>query len=82
MAAPTTPASAKVATQGPFDVAGTPMAKQVGKSVCGDGKCAGADGDVWIADVNDVEEERHSENRTATANQSERESDRTARQHC
>jgi hypothetical protein len=63
----------------PFDVAGAPMAAQVGKRICGDGKGAGADGDVWIADANNIEEERHSEDRTARANQSERESDRTAR---
>jgi hypothetical protein len=45
---------------GPFDIAGTPMTEQVGKSICGDGKGARADGDVWVTDVNDVEEERHS----------------------
>jgi hypothetical protein len=27
---------------------------------------------VWVTDVNDVEEERHRENRTTAANQSER----------
>jgi len=63
---------------GPFDVAGTPMTEQVGKSICGDGQSARADGDVWVTDVNDVEEERHRENRTAAADQSERESDGTA----
>ena len=47
---------------GPFDIAGTPMTEQVGKSICGDGKSARADGDVWVTDVNDVEEERHREN--------------------
>ena len=49
------------------------MAEQVGKRICGNGKGAGADGDMWIADVDDVEEERHSEDRTTPANQSERE---------
>jgi hypothetical protein len=44
---------------GPFDVAGTPMTEQVGKSICGDGQGARADGDVWVIDVNDVKEERH-----------------------
>ena len=66
---------------GPFDVAGTPMTDKVGKSICGDGQGARSDGNVWVIDVNDVEEERHRENRTAAANQSERESDRAARKH-
>ena len=54
------------------------MTEQIDKSICGDGKSARADGDVWVTDVNDVEEERHRENRTAAADQSERESDGTA----
>jgi hypothetical protein len=63
---------------GPFDVAGTPMTEQVCKGISGNGKRARADGDVWVTDVNDVKEERHRENRTAAADQSERESDGTA----
>ena len=63
---------------GPFDIAGAPMTEQVGKSICGDGKGASAYGDMRVGDTNDIKEERHRENRTAAANQSEREPDGTA----
>ena len=43
------------------------MTDKVGKSICGDGQGARSDGNVWVIDVNDVEEERQRENRTAAA---------------
>ena len=75
MAAPTMPATAKVAAQDHFDIAGAPMADQIGESIGCDGEGAGADSDMRIADADDVKKEWHGENRAAAADQSERESD-------
>ena len=77
MAAPTIPANESRGAR-PFDVAGAPMTEQVGKSICGDGKDASAYGDMRVGDINDIKKERHSKNRTAPTNQSEREPDGTA----
>jgi len=57
------------------------MADQIGESIGCDGKGAGADSDMRIADADDVKKERHGENRAAAADQSERESDSTAGKH-
>jgi hypothetical protein len=74
------PKGAKVAAQDHLTLP-VPMADQLGESIGCDGKGAGADSDMCIADADDVKKERHGENRTAAANQSERESDSPARKH-
>ena len=66
----------------PFDIAGAPVAEQVGKCIGGNGKGAGADGDMCIADGDNLEQERYCQNRTTAADQSKREPYRPAEKHC
>jgi hypothetical protein len=66
----------------PFDIAGAPVAEQVGKCIGSNGKGAGTDGDMCIADADNVEQERYCQNRTPAADQSKREPYRPAGKHC
>ena len=62
----------------PFHVTCAPVADQIAEGIERDRKRTRADGDMRIADADDVEQERHSEYRAATADQAERKSDRAA----
>ena len=73
-AAPRIPASAKVAAQGHLTLPARQWPSRLANAFAATERGAGADGHVWIADADDIEEKRHSEDRTAPANQSERES--------
>jgi hypothetical protein len=44
------------------------MTEQVAKSICSNRKRASAYCDMRVGDTNNIEKERHSENRTAPAN--------------
>ena len=63
----------------PFDVTGARMADQVGERVDGDGQRAGADGDMDGRDADDIEQQRHGEDRAAAAQEPQQEADQAAR---
>jgi hypothetical protein len=57
------------------------VADQIAEGIERDSKRTRADGDMRIADTDDVEQERHGEDRAAAADQAERKSDRAAGRH-
>jgi len=58
-----------------------PIAAHVAEGIERDRKRTRADGDMRIADADDVKKERHGEYRAAAADQTERKSDRAAGHH-
>ena len=54
------------------------MAAEAGGRVCGDGECTRSDRDVRTWNSDDVDHQRYREDRAATANQPEDETDQAA----